>query len=124
MTKIFATVVGGMLAGIGFAVLFFNLPDALTVSKAHGSILLLTGGAGLALRRYHRPYTGWIGVGASLLGLIGFSGVERLMGSIDLPTGYNYFYALLGISGLLVFFGSKPDSTAPIKKTSTPEATS
>lgn len=97
-------IVGWVLILVG--VLNFFL-EPVKLLPAHGVFHIVAGLLGVVLSKSHKGYTMWVGIIGVLLAIIGFAGVEEILGIIDLPVLFNYVHALLGVAGLLVYFGAR-----------------
>ncbi|MBI4089799.1 MAG: hypothetical protein HY421_00185 [Candidatus Kerfeldbacteria bacterium] len=104
MTKQFAMIVGWVLILVGILNFFL---EPIKLMPAHGVFHIVAGLLGVVLSKSHKGYTMWVGVIGVLLAVIGFAGVEEILGIIDLPVLFNYVHALLGVAGLLVYFGAR-----------------
>lgn len=121
MTKQFAIVIGWVLIIAGAINFFIASPNALKIMPTHAVIHIAAGLLGVFLPKSHQGFTKWVGIVGVGLAMIGFAGIERLTKFIDLPTGFNYIHAVVGITGLLVYFGGRSASAATSQPSSVDE---
>lgn len=100
-------IVGWALVIVGVMNFFYQAPDAIKIMPVHAVIHIIAGSIGIVFRKNHQGYTLWIGIIGVLLSMLGFAGLESVTRFIDLPSGFNYIHAVLGIAGLLVYFGGR-----------------
>jgi hypothetical protein len=110
MAKMFAQVVGWVLIVVG--VLNFFVPF-LHVMPAHAILHIIAGALGVYFARTGGVgYARWVGVIGVLLAVIGFLGVDNLLGFVDLPMLFNVIHLVIGVWGLWAGFG-KQSSAMP-----------
>ncbi len=103
-------IVGWILILVGIANFFLTKSDAFHVTSAHAVLHIVAGLLGVALPKSHKGYTMWVGIVGVLLAILGFAGLKELTSWINLPSGFNYIHAVLGVVGLLVYFGARGGS--------------
>lgn len=113
MTKQFAMIVGWVLILVGILNFFLTSPVDLTLKPVHAVFHIVAGLLGVVLVKSHKGYTMWVGIVGVLLAVVGFAGVKDIFGLIDLPSLFNYVHAIIGVAGLLVFFGARGAKMAP-----------
>ncbi len=112
-TQRFAYVSGTMLIILGV----LNLTvEVLSLAAWHAALHLAAGAVGLLLARHrHRGYTLSVSLGAIALSLYGFASIEGLGDQLSLPSIFSYLHAVLGLTGLVVFFGTKTPAPAAME---------
>ncbi|MBI4093180.1 MAG: hypothetical protein HY420_04620 [Candidatus Kerfeldbacteria bacterium] len=111
MTKQFAMIVGWVLILVGILNFFVTKPESIAVTSSHAVFHIVAGLLGVILPKSHKGYTLWVGIVGVLLAIVGFAGVTQITSLINLPTGFNYIHAILGVVGLLVYFGARGDKS-------------
>ncbi|MBI5467008.1 MAG: hypothetical protein HY975_02220, partial [Candidatus Kerfeldbacteria bacterium] len=114
MTKQFAIVVGWVLIITGTVNFFISSANELKIMPAHAIIHIAAGMIGVFFPKNHKGFTKWVGISAVGLAMIGFAGADRLTKFIDLPNGFNYIHAVVGIAGLFVYFGARDKGAAGV----------
>lgn len=112
MTKQFAMIVGWVLILVGI-LNFFLHPKNYDPTPVHAVIHIVAGLLAVIMPKSHRGYTLWVGIIGVLLAVAGFAGLEEITKYVNLPSGFNYIHAVLGVAGLLVYFGSRGNKAMP-----------
>ncbi len=107
-------IVGWVLILVGILNFFLTSPVDLKLEPTHAVFHIVAGLLGVVLVKSHKGYTMWVGIVGVLLAVVGFAGVEDILGLIDLPALFNYVHAVLGVAGLLVYFGARGEKIAPM----------
>ena len=102
LTKQFTLVVGWLLIVIGVLNFFI---EPIIVMPVHALFHIVAGALGVwAAKEHHVGYTMWVGIVGLALAVIGFAGVENILGIIDLTVMFNYIHLILGLAGLVVYY--------------------
>ena len=111
MTKSFALSIGWIFVFVGIMNFFVTSPDTIKVLPAHAILHIVAGLVGVIFRNSYKGYILWVSIIGILLSVLGFAGVKEVTTYFNLPVGFNYFHAVVGITSLLVYFSARNAQT-------------
>ncbi|MFH0828741.1 MAG: hypothetical protein V1907_01010 [Candidatus Kerfeldbacteria bacterium] len=110
-----------LLVTIGVLNFFITFPYDVKFGVAQSLVHIAIGLLGLFMATHLKTYLLGLGVGGSLLSVLGFAGLDSLLGFIDLATYITYVYAIIGIASILAYLDERsriPERGSPRKQPS------
>lgn len=91
------------LTVLGILNFFITFPYDVNFGVMQSVVHIATGVFGVLMIRRPKNYLLGLGIGGSLLSVLGFIGMHTLLGVIDLSTYVTYVYAAIGIAGVFAY---------------------
>jgi len=103
-----------LLVTIGILNFFVTFPYDVKFGVAQSIVHIAIGLLGIFMITHPKTYLLWLGVGGSMLTILGFAGLNSLLGFIDLATYITYVYAIIGIASILAYLDER--NRIPVRK--------